>query len=267
MDTDLFSSHSSLLDGLIEIDRIAEHADALLMTRTPSDLLLANAITRSGLVLLCGYFEGFVRELAQDAVDAVNDLQIDVNKLPASILVELLVQAVSYSGEKRVLELTRIRDNIKERKPCTLDRKRLSSTGGNPTVDAIEGVFATLGVAAVIDTLSIRDFGLESTFTVERQSKSIEGELNKVVADETILEKVLEVVDSRWSPRKKRRSVGYVSAIEELLKRRNRIAHGEGREPVTPRELREYREHIGRLAEGMVVAVRSIVSDLSPADS
>lgn len=253
-------------DSLAEIRKIADHGDALLAERS-ADTALVNAIARSGLVLLCGYFEGFIRELAQEAADLINENEVDVNLLPRSLLASVVETAFKLSGEKRANALSLIRERIKLGAPCALDRNRLSSTGGNPSVDVIEGLMGSFGIDSIIDTLSVRDFGVESTYTVEHQSKAIEGAIIEALGSEGhgSLEKVLGVVDSKWLPKKRRRSVGYVSAIEELLKRRNRIAHGEGREIVTPPELREHASVLEKLAEGLAEAMEALVNGLAPA--
>lgn len=38
------------------------------------NIMAMNALTRSGLVLLCGYFEGFLREMCKEFVEELNDL-------------------------------------------------------------------------------------------------------------------------------------------------------------------------------------------------
>ncbi|GAB6195776.1 MAE_28990/MAE_18760 family HEPN-like nuclease [Lysobacter xanthus] len=255
--------------SLVEIRKIADHADVLLGDRTSGETELANEIARSALVLLCGYFEGFVRELTQEAVDRINDEEVDVNSLPKTLLVSLVETALKSTGDKRTEALSVLRDRIKSGEPCALDRKGLSTTGGNPTVDVIEGLLGTFGIASIIDSLSIRDYELDSTYTVEPQSKAIEAAIANALGDEArdSVSRVLEIVDAKWLPKKRRRSVGYVSAIEELLKRRNRIAHGEGREIVTPSELREHAAVIGKLAAGMSEAMDALIDDLVPAPS
>lgn len=52
----------------------------------PGGVTIANAITRSGLVLLCGYFEGFLREMCKEFVDIINDSGVSAKLLPLSML-------------------------------------------------------------------------------------------------------------------------------------------------------------------------------------
>lgn len=251
--------------NLAEIARIADHVEGLLAERSASeDLVLPNAIARSGLVLLCGYFEGFLRELVQEAVDEINDAGVGVNELPDRLFLCTLEAAAKKSGPKRDNAFLFIRDRIRDGQQCALDKKHLSSTGGNPTVDTIEGLLQGFGITAVIDLLSVRDFEIDSTFTVERQSKAVEGAVIEAIAsnDQDLVERILRVIDERWLPKKRRRSVGYVSAIEELLKRRNRIAHGEGSEVVTPEELRQQAVVIGRLAAGLSKLIEDVLDGL-----
>lgn len=44
------------------------------------NIMAMNALTRSGLVLLCGYFEGFLREMCKEFVEELNDLGISPSK-------------------------------------------------------------------------------------------------------------------------------------------------------------------------------------------
>lgn len=244
--------------SVADVTQIADHAESLLAEGGDEEARnLANSITRSGLVLLCGYFEGYIRELLQEVVDRVNDAGVDINLLPDRLLAGVIEAAFSLSGPRRVEALTRLRNQIKGSLACELDRKRLSVTGGNPTVDVIEGLLEGLGIEGVIDVLSVRDFSVDSTYSVEHQSKALESAVAEAVgaAGQDVVGRVLSVIDAKWLPKRRRRSVGYVSAIEELLKRRNRIAHGESRELVTPEELRTQAVVIRRLAKGLCDSV------------
>jgi hypothetical protein len=147
---------------------------------------------------------------------------------------------------------------------CLLDRKRLSNTRGNPSVDTIEELFAGFGFDSVVDDLSIKDFQIESTYIEENQSTSIESKIASALGanQQGALQEVLRVVDEKWKPKKRRRDVGYVSAIQELLKQRNRIAHGEGREPVTPQELKDHCAVIRQFGAGLNQLIDAMIDGL-----
>lgn len=253
-------------DSLGEVSQIANHAESLLIAKSGEQRDLANALTRSGLVLLCGYFEGYVRELLQEAVDRINESRLDVNLLPEQLFAGLVDSAFALSGVKRIEALSVLRTQIKERAPCVLNRQRLSITGGNPKVEVIDGLFETLGIPEIIDSLSVKDFELDSTYTEERQSKAIEIAVIEALGEghERSAERVLALIDQKWLPKRRRRSVGYVSGIQELLKRRNRIAHGESKEIVTPQDLRDHAQLVEKLAMGLSEKVSEWLDKLLP---
>lgn len=50
-----------------EINVLAEMAEE--NSKPGGNITAINALTRSGLVLLCGYFEGFIREMCKEFVE------------------------------------------------------------------------------------------------------------------------------------------------------------------------------------------------------
>lgn len=226
-------SYRGFEGALDEVRALSDHAIELLDDGKRD---LANAITRSGVVLLSGYVEGFIRDLIEEAVDEISDLRLSPDALPSGLLVSVLRSIVDSPAQKREGRLKGLKEAWRgSGVGCDLDRKKLSTTGGNPTVETIEGLFDAFGLASVIDRLSIDHFGVDSTFVVESQASSMRGSvLDALGGDSSRVEAVLSIIDEKWRPKQKRRDVGYVSALQELLKRRNRIAHGEGKELVTP---------------------------------
>jgi hypothetical protein len=71
------------------------------------------------------------------------------------------------------------------------------------------------------------------------------------------LESITTEIESKWRPKRKRRDVGYVNKIQELLQRRNRIAHGEGYQQITPAELCDFVDSVERLSRGLSEALDS----------
>ena len=145
-----------------------------------------------------------------------------------------------------------------------LNPKRYNKTGGNPTVDVIEMIFSRLGLFDIIDALSVRDFGLDSTYINETQvHHSMASGIRGILADHAVqdpdiaLESITTEIESKWRPKRKRRDVGYVNKIQELLKRRNRIAHGEGYQQITPAELCDFVDSVERLSRGLSDALDS----------
>ncbi|MNN69237.1 hypothetical protein D3C81_1850090 [compost metagenome] len=114
-------------------------------------------------------------------------------------------------------------------------------------------MFQRLGIPAIIDKLSLRDYALDSTYSTVSQSQQLHKSIELAVGgDVAHYQKVVEIIDGKWAPKKQRRDVGYVGRIQELLKKRNRIAHGENwGEQVTPTELLDFNRDILRLCVGI----------------
>ncbi len=136
-------------------------------------------------------------------------------------------------------------------------------------MDTIESLFKSLGVPDVIDRLSILHFGVDSTFVKESQvNTNMRQKIQNVVAIHApdnfseVIDGVIQCIEEQWLPKKKRRKVGYIIQIEELLKKRNRIAHGEGYEQITPEELRQFVGHIGKLADGVQLEIDAVFSTI-----
>ncbi|WP_419144635.1 MAE_28990/MAE_18760 family HEPN-like nuclease [Burkholderia cenocepacia] len=56
--------------------------------------------------------------------------------------------------------------------------------------------------------------------------------------------------------------MGYVNEIEQLLKKRNRIAHGEGSEQITPIELTDFKKCVMKLASGLHDELQSLLDNI-----
>lgn len=264
-----------LIANLEEIELIAEAADAAFQKTESNGRTQGNAMTRAALVLLCGYFEGFVRDVAEEYIEILNEGAVQLDTFPEPLfcaVVEELTGALRRESANAVNAVSVFKAAVRPDGIVKMNKKSFSKTNGNPTVDTIEAVFNSLGIPKIIDSLSIRDFAVESTFVKESQvlpkmrdeihallSKSLPASANGV------LQEIVELIEARWSSKEKRRKVGYVNEIEQLLKKRNRIAHGEGREQITPTELRSFLACISKLTEGLhSMAGQSLQSLVSP---
>lgn len=261
------------LERLDEIRLIARTSQDNLDTNNTDGRTLGNALARSGLVLLCGYFEGFLREVVEEFIEKINDASLPLKNLPAAFIHDQAEFIVNRSAQlpdrSTIFEL---RDTLKDGRSVELNPQRYNKTGGNPTVDVIEKMFSRLGLSDIIDALSVRDFGLDSTYINETQvHHSMASGIRGILVDHAVqdpdiaLESITTEIESKWSPKRKRRDVGYVNLIQKLLKRRNRIAHGEGYQQITPPELCDFVDSIERLSIGLsdaldnqLIAVRAI---------
>lgn len=247
-----------------EVLAVAAHSASLLRGPSATDRVVANAMTRAGLVLLCGYVEGFLRDLVSESIERVNGLGFSPGEFPLELLGALIDDVADTSGSRRQTELARLKSALDGISPFELSGKRISSTGGNPTVDVVEGMLAVFGVCHAIDRLSIEHFGVDSTFTVEAQSASLAAQFMSVVdGDVTKVDALLTAVDAKWLPRKRRRNVGYVHSLQELLKRRHRVAHGEGKDPVTPGDLENAAGEMHQLCRGLHSLLSSRLDEIS----
>lgn len=214
----------------------------------------ANAMTKSALVLLCGYFEGFLKSIVEEFISILNDSQIPITAASDQILLSIIESSIQGDKTKVINKLQSIKQNILTSGHLPLDHKPLSSTKGNPTVDTVESIFSKIGIDSVIDKLSIQDFSIDSTYTSTSQlDRNFISRINTTLnGDMSISTQVIQIIEQKWLPRKQRRAVGYVGVIQELLKTRNRIAHGENfGEHVTPSELLDHSMHIEKLCEGL----------------
>nr|WP_281246513.1 MAE_28990/MAE_18760 family HEPN-like nuclease [Pseudomonas jinjuensis] len=252
--------YSTLQDSLSEVRLIVAAAREAL-EEGAEGRVKCNAMTRAGLVLLCGYFEGFIRDLVEEYVDALNDEGVSVSSLPDSLFCAVLEGQVSSYRGNSLTDFISLKGAITNSGAVKLNSKVLSKTGGNPSVDNVESIFSGIGIDAIIDRLSIADYSVDSTYVLESQvdakfKRAIEAALADVEgAAVDPVSRIVGIIEGKWQPRKKRRKVGYVSEIEELLKKRNRIAHGEGREQVTPDDLQGHCEMVAKLSSGLHDAV------------
>lgn len=253
-----------LTEKIVETDRVARLAEYLLEESDIASVYMdlsesahrrstANAMTKAALVLLSGYFEGYLKKLVEEFVGTLNDLELPLKSTGDELLLSVLQHSITENRNKSLASALAIRDCIIGDSHFQLTQEAIGGTKGNPTVDTVETIFQRLGIPAIIDKLSIRDYALDSTYTTVSQSQQLHNSIELAVGgDVAYYQKVVELIDEKWAPKKQRRGVGYVGIIQELLKKRNRIAHGENwGEQVTPTELMNFNRDILRLCIGI----------------
>jgi len=245
----------NLLGHLYDAELISDCAQMSLDSGGHQGRDLCNAMTRAGLVLLCGSFEGFLRDLIRDFIKSILDERVKSCYLPDDLVCEYFQYTAEKMKPQNVVGFKRV---VRDEDPTPLDIKYFSNTGGNPTVDMIESMFGRIGIPDVIDILSVRDFKVDSTFILESQiDKTLRAKITTCLQtlhdglSSQHVDGIVSVLDEKWQPRKKRRKVGYVGKIEELLKNRNLIAHGDHAPQITPLELNGYITSIENLALGL----------------
>ena len=245
---------------LQETKNAFDHADS---SKTPSEkasyLFKANTFSRSGIVLLCGHFEGFLKELLQEFLSKINDAKIKPELLPYSLLEEVLKIMIKRcdSGEDHRQKLRNLMSGKFSIEINEKMQEEFSSTGGNPTVDTIEKMLNRIGVKDVVEQLSVRDFG-ETTHAKNSQiDNTLKSQIRQIIYNQSfdninmIERDIIDILEDKWRPRSKRREVGYVRTIQQLLAKRNEIAHGNSDLKLTKEEFCGFIEEIHRLASGI----------------
>lgn len=208
-------------------------------------------ICRSGLVLLCGYFEGYVRAMCKEFVDKVNDAEIKAKDLPNSILCEHTSHCIEYSQKNNIQPFADFIVAITADGILELNSKKLSATNANPTVDNVERLFANFDIPLVLDTLTLEDYEIDSMYNSESHITNKMYEKISLIVDGNVESRdgIISLIQSKWPSKTKRRRVGYLALIDELLRKRNSIAHGEQSIPVTISDLKDATESIRKLCD------------------
>jgi hypothetical protein len=245
---------------LQETKNAFDHADN---SKTSSEkaiyLFKANTFSRSGIVLLCGHFEGFLKELLQEFLSKINDAKIKPELLPYSLLEEVLKIMIKRcdSGENHRQKLRELMSGQSCIEINEKIQEEFSSTGGNPTVDTIEKMLNRIGIKNVVEQLSVRDFGETSHAQNSQIDDTLKSQIREIISIQSfdnfnVIERdIIDILENKWRPRSKRREVGYVRTIQQLLVKRNEIAHGNSDLKLTKEEFHEFIEEIQKLASGI----------------
>ncbi|QHI77510.1 MAE_28990/MAE_18760 family HEPN-like nuclease [Serratia sp. NGAS9] len=244
---------------LSKFEEVRELAALAETTSGNISLTQKNTMCSSGLVLLCGYFEGFLRDICKEFVNEINDSSLTARGLPDSVMYEHTLHCVEKYKIKNKTLFCDLISAISESNKVELNADKFSATNANPTVDNIERLFEAFDMPLILDVISIEDYNFDSMYNVESQVNA--SMLNKihlaVGGDDTARGAVLAEIERKWVSKRKRRRVGYVGFIDELLKVRNRIAHGESNPVVTPTELSDAVETISILSISLEVKLDS----------
>ncbi|MBS0984130.1 MAE_28990/MAE_18760 family HEPN-like nuclease [Gluconobacter cerinus] len=259
---------------ICESDKIANFALFLLdgnsadfayegLETVPAKRSMANEMTRSALVLLCGYFEGYLKKIIEEFVETFNSLDLPLKGTEDLLLLSIFQKSITENREKSLPKALQIKKCLIEDICFPLTTEAIGKTNGNPTVDTVDNLFQRIGIPEIIDTLSIQDHGIDSTYITVNQSQKFQRQIEQATGSDVLSsQKIIEFIDSQWTPTKKRREVGYVGIIQELLKKRNRIAHGENwDEQVTPQELINFNSNILKLCEGISLNLEKKIHD------
>ena len=273
-----FSKFNELLDEvnlLLEETRNAlEEADnSKTSTEKAKHLFRANTFSRSGIVLLCGHFEGFLKALLDEFSSEINDAKVQPEFVPLSLLEAVLETILKRCSSGSESYRRKLQDLMSGKASIEIDGKVFSDTGGNPKVDVIEKMLHRIGIADAIEDLSKRDFGVTThsqksqvdiSFTVRMKDILSTRPLDALHIAQIEAE-IVQLIEDKWKPKSVRRGVGYVATIQELLKKRNLIAHGEGYPKITDVELERYINEIKALALGLDQMINDQITALCSA--
>jgi hypothetical protein len=224
-------------------------------------LFKANTFSRSGIILLCGHFEGFLKELLKEFLNQINNANIQPQFLPDSLLGDIIRIMLDRCGSSEN-HRQKLKDLISRNSCIEIDERmqqEFSKTWGNPTVDTIEKMLSRIGISDVIETLSVRDFDLTTHTQISQIDNNLKSSLRQIFSSRsfdnlTISEvelEILRVLEDKWKSRSKRRTVAYVRTIEQLLTQRNEIAHGNSDRKLTKQEFENSIREIRQLASGI----------------
>lgn len=233
-------------------------------------LFRANTFARSGVVLLCGHFEGFLKALLGEFADQINSAEVHPEILPVSILESVLETVLKRCNSGSEPHRRKLQALVSGKAKIEMDAKAFSETGGNPKVDVIEKMLKRIGVVDAIEELSQRDFGVTTHSQKSQVDTSFIACIQEILSARAVSSshatqieaEIVRLVEGKWSPKSIRRDVGYVATIQELLKKRNLIAHGEGDTKVTDVELERFINEIRALALGLDQIIHSQLTTL-----
>jgi hypothetical protein len=231
-------------------------AEKILYSNNFSDnLSVCNIMCQSARVMLCGYFEGYIRELAKEYIQELNRSQVRLEELNHGIINNILKEKSRIYDSLVDGNFDDVISCIKSSSHININIDKHIKTESNPSVDNIERIFENLGFNRIVEEACIHDYGMttyicESNFDLNME-KSVERNLSVLTTDISKLKQELKIlIDKKWTPKTKRRPVAYVNVIQELLKSRNGIAHGDESidSPTTPKDLRDNIRDIERLS-------------------
>ena len=223
------------------------------------NLFRANTFSRSGIVLLCGHFEGFLRKVINEFSTRFNTSGVRAEAIPYEVLETTLSHILQKCTSGSENHRKQLKDLISGKAQIEMNASLFAKTEGNPKVEVIERILERVGVARILEVLTVRDFEITTEATRSQVDSSFKRKINDIcqsISDNprensSIEVKIIELLDEKWPPKKTRRPVGYVATIQELLKRRNLIAHGDGDIKVTDMELEQFITEVSRLASGI----------------
>lgn len=258
---DRFSELLDEVDLLLKETRSAlEEADnSKTAIEKSQHLSRANTFARSGVVLLCGHFEGFLKNLLTEFASEINDAKIQPEFVPASLLETVLDTILQRCSSGSETHRKKLQDLVSGKASIEMDGKVFSNTGGNPKVDVIDKMLNKIGIVDAIEELSQRDFGVTTRAKKSQVDLSFTSRIKSILSARSldisyanqIETEIIQLIEDKWAPKLIRREVGYVATIQELLEKRNLIAHGEGYPKVTDVELERLINEIKSLALGL----------------
>lgn len=231
-----------------------------------------NTLCRASIVLLSSHLEGFLQDLMEEFIDEVNRVKIVFKDLP----IKLYIQNKFPNGKLTQNDLNNLEKIFTEIKilensnmSITLDKNKFDKTEGNPTADVINKLFKIIGIDNVLDILNKEILNLDS----EESYKNFFSEEEKIYLNEALgMPSVLDnieryIVKKRNLKNPKKRNVGYYNTINQLLKYRNNIAHGNINANISLQELIKLKDDIVILVTNLSKKVDERLKELENSSS
>ncbi|MEU9233355.1 MAE_28990/MAE_18760 family HEPN-like nuclease [Streptomyces subrutilus] len=212
-------SLSEFIDSLREVEILLSIAPAPLgaggVAVQAHDRELANAVTRSSIVMLVAHFEGFVKAALTELIDEICEAKPPTRRIPEGLL-ELhtrgrIEEIFGTEGPERIHKTRKLFsayaslwDADHSINPQVLSAKTLTRQFTNAKPEILESVFNILDVNDVIAQIDVH---------VNREIAARGDEATRVKVD---------------------------AKLTEIVNRRNKIAHGDRTEKPTPIEVQNY---------------------------
>ncbi|MFK8911303.1 MAE_28990/MAE_18760 family HEPN-like nuclease [Streptomyces sp. YS-3] len=196
------------------------------------DRELANAVTRSSIVMLVSHFEGFVKSALTELIDEICEAKPPTRRIPEGLL-ELhtrgrIEEIFGTEGPERIHKTRRLFsayaslwDADRTVNPQVLSAKILTRQFTNAKPEILESVFGILDVTDVISQIEVH---------VNREIAARGDEATRVRVE---------------------------AKLREIVNRRNKIAHGDRTEKPTPIEVLNYITFLKDVANCLAGVIKS----------
>lgn len=235
MTTATLDSYSDFIASLQEVDTLLSIAsrDPLSEKRPANPTLerdITNAVTRSCIVMLVAHFEGFVKSALTELIDAIRQAKPPARRIPDALL-ELhtrgrINEIFGTQGPTRIhrtralfTNYAQLWDEDHSINPSIISAKILVRQFTSATPEVLSEVFSLLDISDIIPQITIH---------VNNAIASRGDNATTVKAD---------------------------VKLNEIVRKRNNVAHGDKEEKLTPVEIENYKVFLTDVAEKISLVI------------